>query len=264
MTVEEPSAFLSLPSALPREEVEAALSRHDDWFYEFVFSNGAATRTHGELLRTLHLTKPRLILPFLDGYFRGRWGGIECLDMACHQGWFSIQTAMRGARRVHGVDVRREHVERAELIRDLAGLGNTTFEQSNLFDLDPDRDGRYDLTLFLGILYHLDAPVRALTLARALTKELCVIETQVARPTPDMEYLWGSDPGVRTGHAIAVGRVGERHVAEGTEVVLVPTLEALCYLLQAAGFQSLSLAIPPPGSHDQYRELDRVVVFAGV
>jgi tRNA (mo5U34)-methyltransferase len=262
--VEEPSAFLSLPSAYPREEVESALSRYDDWFYEFVFANGAATTTPGDLVRSLHYTKPRLILPFLDHFFRGRWGEIECLDMACHQGWFSIQTALRGARRVHGVDVRSEHVERASLVRDLSGLSNVGFEQRNLFDLDPDRDGRYDLTLFLGILYHLADPVKALKIARAMTTELCVVETQVARPVPEMEYLWGSDPGVRRGHAIAVGRVGERHVAEDTEVVLVPTVDALYYLLHAAGFQSLSLAVPPRDAQDQYRDFDRVVVFAGV
>ena len=129
--------------------------------------------------------------------FGDRWERIECLDMACHQGWFAVQAALRGARRVHGFDVRAEHVARASMISELAGLTNTSFEQRNLFDLDPESDGRYDLTLFLGILYHLDNPVGALKLARAMTKELCVIETQVARAAPELKYRWGGTAELR-------------------------------------------------------------------
>jgi hypothetical protein len=242
--------------------VQAALDQYEDWFYDFRFVNGAEVDVKSEAVRGIRETKPGLILPALDHLLRGRWGEIECLDMACHQGWFSIQVALRGAARVHGFDVREEHVARATLISELAGLPNTSFEQGNLFDLDPERDGRYDLTLFLGILYHLDNPVGALKLARAMTKELCVIETQVARAAPELEYLWGGDTHLRSGYPIAAGRVGPRHVAEDTQMTLVPTLNALYYMLYAVGFERVNLAIPSPSAYEQYANYDRVVVFA--
>jgi hypothetical protein len=253
---------LSLPSEHSKDHVAGSLEQHDDWFYEFNFSNGAKTVTRNDLVRTIHESKPELIFPFLDHLLQRRWSEIDCLDMACHQGWYSIQTALRGARKVFGVDVREEHVARAELVRDLAGLTNASFEQRNLYDLSPETDGRYDLTLFLGVLYHLADPVGALKIARAMTKELCVIETQVARPADDLEYLWGSDVDPRHGHAVAVGKVGPRHVAGGTDLVLVPTLRALYYMLHAVGFERLYLSIPPASSYDQFRDLDRVVIFA--
>jgi tRNA (mo5U34)-methyltransferase len=258
------SVAVPIPSDHSREQVQATLDQYQDWFYDFRFANGAETSVGSEAVRAIRDTKPSLIFPFLDQLFGDRWGEIECLDMACHQGWFSVQTALRGPRRVLGVDVREEHVARASLIAELAGIGNASFEQRNLFELDPGRDGQYDLTLFLGILYHLDDPVRSLRLAREMTKELCVVETQVARAAPDLEYLWGSDTSVRTGYPIAVGRVGPRHVAEGTEMTLVPTLKALYYILYAVGFRHLQLAIPPFSAYEQFVNHDRVVVFASV
>jgi hypothetical protein len=39
--------------------------------------------------------------------------------------------------------------------------------------------GTHDVTLMLGLLYHLENPVRALRLARAVTRRVLVIESQV-------------------------------------------------------------------------------------
>ena len=253
-----------IPTELAPDRVQEALGRHRDWFYEFRFSNGAATPVAEAIVREIHDTRAELVFPLLDRVFGGRWDQVECLDMACHEGWFAIQTAVRGARAVRGIDVRPEHIERASLIANLAGLERVRFEQRNLYDLDPAHDGAYDLALFLGILYHLENPVGALKVARSMTRELCVIETQVARPAPDLSYAWGSHPDPRSGAAMAVGRVDEHHVAEGEAVVLLPTLTALYDLLYAAGFKDLCLAVPPRDASPQFAALDRVVIFAGV
>jgi tRNA (mo5U34)-methyltransferase len=253
-----------IPTQLERKQVQAALAAYDDWFYDFSFANGASSRLEDPFIVATHLTRAELVFPVLDERFGERWRDVRCLDMACHQGWFAMQTALRGAREVRGVDVRAEHIARARLVADLADLDNASFEQGNLFDLDPDREGTFALTLFLGILYHLEDPVGALKRARALTEELCVIETQVARPAPAVSFRWGPDPDVRTGPAIAVGRVDELHAAEGEAVVLVPTLEALYDLLYAVGFSTVTRAEPPPAAQEQYAAGERVVLFAEV
>jgi 2-polyprenyl-3-methyl-5-hydroxy-6-metoxy-1,4-benzoquinol methylase len=256
-------ALRPIPTNLPEEELRAELGRYADWFYEFEFANGAATRVPEDAVREIHDTRAKLVFPHLDRAFGRRWRRVECLDMACNQGWFAIQTALRGAR-VRGVDVRAEHVERAAFVSRLAGLADVRFEQANLYDLRPEREGTYDLTLFLGVLYHLENPVGALKVARSMTRELCVIETQVARPAPDLTYAWGSHPEPRSGHAMAVGRVDEHHVAEGEAVVLLPTLAALYDLLRAAGFKDVELAEPASNAHPQFVARDRVVMFARV
>jgi tRNA (mo5U34)-methyltransferase len=256
-------ALRPIPTELTEDQVQNELARHGDWFYEFRFSNGASTAVPEAIVRDIHDTRAQIVFPALDRAFGRRWREVQCIDMACHQGWFAIQTALRGAR-VRGVDVRPEHVERAQLIASLAGLEDIEFEQGNLYELSPQRSGTYDLTLFLGVLYHLENPVGALKVARSLTRELCVIETQVARPAPDLTYAWGSHPEPRSGRAMAVGRVDEHHVAEGEAIVLLPTLAALHDLLRAAGFTDVELAEPPPGASPQFAARDRVVIFARV
>jgi hypothetical protein len=259
-----PQAVRDIPTELDRKPVQRALAAHDDWFYEFSFANGASSDLEDPFIVATHATRAELVFPVLDETFGTRWGDVRCLDMACNQGWFAMQTALRGAREVRGVDVRPEHIERARLVSELSDLDNASFEEGDLFDLDPAREGTFELTLFLGILYHLENPVGALKKARSLTQELCVIETQVARPAPPMSYMWGPDPNVRTGSAIAVGKVDELHAAEGGAVVLVPTMEALYDLLYAVGFSNVRRAQPAPDAQPQYAQGERVVVFAEV
>ena len=256
-----PECIRVLPSAYPKRRLRTLLSRWTDWFYEFNFPDGVATETD-PVVSTIHRTRAELILPFLDDLFRDRWSGIRCLDVASHQGWFAIQVALRGALEVYGIDIRDNHVERASAVTELAGLHNVRFERRNLYDVQAEKDGLYDLTLFLGILYHLENPLQALRTVRSVTRELCVIETQVARPAPPLSSLWGSSPGIRKGPAVAVLPSDEGHVEGDRTVVLVPTLDALYRFLEAAGFARLYLAVPPQNAYEQYVDFDRVVVFA--
>jgi len=56
------------------------------------------------------------------------------------------------------------------------------YQVRNVYDLDPGRDGLFDLVLFLGVLYHLRNPMLALDRVRAVTRPggLVFVETQIA------------------------------------------------------------------------------------
>jgi tRNA (mo5U34)-methyltransferase len=261
-------AIMTIPTVHPRNYTEHTLKKYPEWFYEFTFSNGAKSEVVDPITRAIHQTRANLIFPFLDEFFRGRWPQIRCMDFACHQGWFSTQLALRGSGEVRGIDIRHEHVERALAIRELGPIANISFRQQNLYKVTADEDGTYELTLFLGILYHLDSPLEALRIARSLTKKLCVIETQVARSSSELHCLWGSGS-PRKGPGIALVHSDETHddragaIVEGVpNLVMVPTLSALYQMLYAAGFHKLYLTIPNTNMHEQYTDFDRVVIFA--
>jgi|SRR5439155_6331296 len=151
----------------------------------------------------------------------------------------------------------------AEVIARLADLPNLSFARRNLFDLRSHAD-RYELTLFLGVLYHLDSPLEALRIARTLTTRLCVVETQVARPAPALEALSGSDLRVQRGPGIAVLPASPYHAEGGRAVALVPTLEALEVLLNAVGFDRVQLIVAPPTAYEQFTARERVVMLGWV
>jgi SAM-dependent methyltransferase len=195
--------------------------------------------------------------------FDGTWQKINCLDIACNQGWFSSQIAIRGAHQVTGIDIRENHIKMANTIKNIADLKNLNFKVQDFLETDAISE-KYDLVLFMGILYHLDNPLQAIRKIRSLTKKLCVIETQVAKPNPEMECCWGSDPQNRKGPALALIESDKWHVGPNKPLVLVPTLNALYRMLYASGFDHLFLGIPTESMEDQFLNYDRVIIFAMV
>lgn len=252
---------LPLPTDEGPGALEQRLASHGRWFYRYSFANGVTNEPPDPVTQAIHEERARLVFPELDRIVGDRWDTTECLDVACHEGWFSMQLAARGAARVVGLDIRAEHVKKANVIRDITGLGNVTFEEADLFALDPAEFGPFDVTLLLGLLYHLDNPIGALRTARSLTSNVCVLETQVARPSARLECLWGSGE-ARSGPGIAVVPSDEVHVQGGRAVALVPTLDALLDLLAAVGFRDTGVVDVPSGGFPQFVDGDRVVVFA--
>src|SRR5690242_17581760 len=110
----------------------AGLNASGPWFYEFEFQGGEKTEVMDSSAAKIHESRARVIFPFLDRHFAGRWDKVSCLDIACHEGWFSLQVAQRGARSVRGIDVREDRVARANLIRDAAGFKQVNYEVGDL------------------------------------------------------------------------------------------------------------------------------------
>src|ERR1700682_2762106 len=253
---------MKVQTRLSYKEVAAKLLQLGPWFYPFEFQNGARAELQDESALSIHESRARGIFPVLDRHFQGRWSSTSCLDIACHEGWFSLQIAERGALRVRGIDVRSERIEKANFIRDAAGFANTTYEVGDLFDLNPSRDGVFDLTFFLGIFYHLEDPVRAFRLVRGLTAEVCVIEGQVARHQGSLVTAWGRRDQLRSGPTSIVIDADPNHTSPGSAVCIVPSLEALKKILRAAGFSRTELVQPMPGMHEQFLGFDRGMLFA--
>lgn len=107
--------------------------------------------------------------------------GVRVLDLACRTGAFAAAFHEAGAD-VIGVEGRQENLDMAHPgpryvpgdVRDLLGL------------IDGER---FDVTLCLGILYHLDAidAVRLLEDMRTATDGFAVIDTHVGAPVDEVE-----------------------------------------------------------------------------
>ena len=207
----------------------------------------------------------------LRGVVRERFGdslaGRNAIDIACHQGWFSTQLLEWGADEVLAVDARAEHIADVELIRDALHLSKLRTLQSDVHALDPAGLGRFDLVLLLGLIYHLENPIGALRQAFALTKHLCVIETQVV---PGMSGMvdYGSYRFVRPlkGSFGIIDETDDTHGPEASTlgICLVPSVEALLWILRKIGFTRAELVPVPDDGYEQLRHGKRVMVAAYV
>ena len=242
--------------------------RSREWFYAYELPDGSTTPTyHQGELDAIHETRWQMVEECLSGAFPDGFGGLSALDLASHQGWFAIRAAQAGFERVHGIETRASHIEDSRLMARLYGLRQVSFEQADIHDLDPGTVGTFDVVMMLGLLYHLENPVGALRLCRALCNRMCLVETQIV---PGMTGMvdYGSYRYVRPlkGTFGLIDETGETHGPEAsvTGICMVPSLEALLWLLEKVGFSHAEVLEPPPDAYEQLRHGKRVMVAATV
>ena len=234
------------------------------WFYPFRLPSGQVTTTYdGGALDAIHATRLAMLQSALRKEFGELIAESSAIDIACHQGYFSTQLAQMGAREVLAVDARAEHVADANLIREAMRLGNLRVQQSDVHALTPEALGRFDIVLMLGLIYHLENPVGALRVAHALTRRICLVETQIVPGLTGM-VDYGSYRFVRPlkGSFGIIDETEETHGPEAstTGICLVPSLEALMWIMRKIGFRRVELLEPPADAYEQLRYGKRVMV----
>ncbi len=239
-----------------------------EWFYSYELPGGERTPTyHNGDLDAIHDTRWLMLERQLQKVFSGRYSHLKAVDLASHQGWFAVKTAQLGFAEVLGIEARQSHVDDSCLIRDVYALQQLQFTQSDIHDVDTLKLGQFDLVLMLGLLYHLENPISALRLCHALCKGLCIIETQIV-PGISGVVDYGSYQFVRPlkGSFGLIDETGETHGPEAgvTGICLVPSLEALHWLLLKVGFAEVAVLEPPEDAYEQLRYGKRVMVAAHV
>jgi tRNA (mo5U34)-methyltransferase len=242
--------------------------RAREWFYEFDLPDGTRTKSYlPPGVEKIHTTRLGLLQLALDQSVGRDCSALTAVDLACHQGWFALHLAKRGFREVVGVDGRDEHLADARLMADIQGAKSFRTLKLNLEEAQAVDIGKHDVTLMLGLLYHLENPVRALRLARAVTRRTLIIESQVV---PQMSGVvdWGAYTFQR--HMVgAFGIIDETEETHANEagmqgICLAPSIEALAWLLHRVGFARVDRLIPPPDGYEQLVGQKRAMFAAHV
>lgn len=102
--------------------------------------------------------------------------GKRVLDIGAWDGWFSFEMERRGAQ-VVAVDC--VEIDNFRYAHRLLG-SRVDYREMDVYELTPDRIGRFDIVLCLGVLYHLKHPLLALERICDLTTGLAIVESFVA------------------------------------------------------------------------------------
>ena len=162
------------------------------WFHSIDLGN--AVVTPGSKSLDLLRAEAEAIFRPLD--LRGK----SVLDIGAWNGNFSFEAKRRLAARVLATDHHcwtQEVKGRATFDLAKAAL-NLEIEELDIDvpELTPDRVGQFDVVLFLGVFYHLVDPIQALQNLAALTKEVAVVDSQLARAVlerPAMVFYPGAE-----------------------------------------------------------------------
>ena len=112
---------------------------------------------------------------FLGDYPAVKWRGFQdalphdprgktVLDIGCNGGFYSIEMKRRGAERVVAIDSDENYLAQARFAAEVSGA-ETEFRELSVYDVHKLHE-KFNIVLFMGVLYHLRHPLLALELLR--------------------------------------------------------------------------------------------------
>jgi len=102
--------------------------------------------------------------------------GWSCLDIGCNAGFYTFELAKRGAT-VLGIDLDDRYLRQAKWAATQFGMqDHVHFERMQVYEL-ARRNERFDLILFMGVLYHLRYPMLGMDIIAQKVKRLLVFQT---------------------------------------------------------------------------------------
>jgi tRNA (mo5U34)-methyltransferase len=143
-------------TVLSQDLIRRRVAELGDWFHNLDLGGVSTAPNH-----------------FLGDYPRVKWQhfahaipadltGKTVLDVGCNGGFYSLEMKRRGAKRVVGIDHDPAYLAQARFAAEASGL-DIQFHQLDVYSVAELRE-RFDLVLFMGVLYHLRHPLLALDL----------------------------------------------------------------------------------------------------
>lgn len=229
------------------------------WFYEFTLPDGTKTESYLlEEVRKIHTTRETVLRNYLNNCSDNL---STALDISCHEGFFSLILA-EYFENVTGLDKNAESLEKAIQISNLLGHSKINFVNTSVEMWDEKQNA--DFVLCFGLLYHVENPIQILRKLATLTKKFLCLESQVlpfnlTGSIEDGSYLWQRNLNGIFGLCADYSESPEGGL---TDLSLVPSREALEFLLRQLGFKTVDFYKPETDDYEQFVRNQRVIIFA--
>jgi tRNA (mo5U34)-methyltransferase len=187
---------------------------------------------------------------FLGDYPKIKWAGFadalpkdltgwSVLDIGCNAGFYAIEMKRRGARRVLGIDCDPRYLAQARFAAEVLDA-DVEFKQLDVYDVAALGE-RFDIVLFMGVLYHLRHPLLALDLIwEHAARDLMVFQAMM-RGSAEVEPVAEDYPFEETAHFDAPGypklHFIERRYARDPTNWWAPNRACAEAMLRGSGFE---------------------------
>ncbi len=167
--------------ALSTEEIRARVEALGPWFHNLDL-NGVRTAPR-HFLGDYPAVKWRRFADQISPDLTGR----TVLDIGCNAGFYSIEMKRRGAARVVGIDSDDGYLRQARFAAKVSGA-DIEFRQLSVYDL-AGLGERFDIVLFMGVLYHLRHPLLALDLIHEHVARDTLVFQSMQRGSSDVDAV---------------------------------------------------------------------------
>jgi tRNA (mo5U34)-methyltransferase len=171
----------------------------------------------------------------------GDLSGCSVLDIGCNAGFYAMQMKRRGAERVVGIDTVDKYLAQARFAAGVNGL-EIEFRKLSVYDVGALHE-RFDLVVFMGVLYHLRHPLLALDLVHEHAASDLLLFQSMQRGSEEIEALetnydfWNVDlfdrPAFPRLHFV------ERRYADDPTNWWIPNRACVEAILRSSGFQMI-------------------------
>jgi tRNA (mo5U34)-methyltransferase len=171
----------------------------------------------------------------------GDLSGCSVLDIGCNAGFYAMQMKRRGAERVVGIDTVDEYLAQARFAAGVNGL-EIEFRKLSVYEVGALGE-RFDLVVFMGVLYHLRHPLLALDLVHEHAASDLLLFQSMQRGSDEVEALetnydfWNVDlfdrPAFPRLHFV------ERRYADDPTNWWIPNRACVEAILRSSGFQMI-------------------------
>jgi tRNA (mo5U34)-methyltransferase len=158
------------PATLNETEIRTRLETLGDWFHNIDLGGVQTAPNHflGDF--------PAIKWKRLGACIPSDLTGKSVLDIGCNGGFYSIEMKKRGAGRVLAIDTDQRYLNQARFAAEVHGF-DIEFRTMSVYEVGSLGE-RFDIVLFMGVLYHLRYPLLALDLlAEHAVKDLLIFQT---------------------------------------------------------------------------------------
>ncbi|MBP7677730.1 MAG: methyltransferase domain-containing protein [Thermoanaerobaculia bacterium] len=154
------------------DEVRALIASVPRWYHRIELSPGLVTPGINDSPRVLQ----ELALP-------ADLKGARALDLGTRDGYFAFELERRGAD-VLAIDYCAADETGFGVASAILG-SRVFFRQANIYELRARDLGTFDVVLFLGLIYHLPDPMRAIRIVRGLSRRWMWLESHLGLTGPE-------------------------------------------------------------------------------
>lgn len=199
------------------------------WHYQFDLQ-GHKTPIRDATWINRHRERERYFFHPLVSLLGGTLEGKRVLDLGCNAGNWSLLAAQAGCDFVLGLDGRQMHVDQARFVFEVKGVPpeRYDFRRANVYDYLAETDDTFDIVFCLGLLYHVNDPVRLLEGISRLNSDLLLIDTALSL-APGTCLTLHKEP------------VEDPRNALESTLVLIPTRQAVIDMVRQAGYEVVVL-----------------------
>jgi tRNA (mo5U34)-methyltransferase len=217
-------------------QIERRVAELGEWFHN-IDLNGVRTAPN-HFLGDYPMLKWRRFEQAIPADLTGK----SVLDIGCNAGFYSVEMWRRGAARVLGIDSHPRYLAQARFVAEVLGAP-IEFRQMSVYEVGELRE-RFDIVLFMGVLYHLRYPLLAIDLLHEhVVNDLIVVQSML-RGSSETERLENDYPFGETGiferpSFPCMYFIEKKYSGDPTNW-WIPNSACLAGMLRSAGFEILS------------------------